>query len=192
MLNYNTDFRRTAWIAAVLVATTACRSGLFGSGSDVTPSPGEPVGSVTIRGSNAMHHGTLRLERAEGGGVRLSGMLVGVPAGPHGLHIHAVGRCDAPDFTSAGAHLNAEGRQHGLRNPAGPHAGDAPNVVANTGGRAPVDVVFPYASVPAGTASTLRDADGSSVVLHARADDQISDPAGDSGDRIACGVVQFP
>lgn len=191
MLNYN-DFRRMALVAGVLVASSACRSGLFGSGSDVAPSPGEPVGSVTLRGSNAMHHGTLRLERAEGGGVRLTGMLVGVPAGPHGLHIHDVGRCDAPEFASAGGHLNAEGRQHGLRNPAGPHAGDAPNVVANAGGRAPVDVVFPYASALAGTAATLRDADGSSIVLHARADDQATDPAGDSGARIACGVVQFP
>lgn len=178
-------------VIAVLTSTSACRTGLFESGGDVAPSPGDPVGSVTLRGSNAMHHGTLRVERAEGGGVRLTGMLVGVPAGPHGMHIHAVGRCDAPDFASAGGHLNPEGRQHGLRNPAGPHAGDAPNVVANPGGRVPVDLIFPYASALPGTVASLRDADGSAVVLHARADDQVTEPSGDSGPRIACGVVQI-
>ncbi|HVF38852.1 MAG TPA: superoxide dismutase family protein, partial [Gemmatimonadaceae bacterium] len=114
-----------------------------------------------------------------------------LPEGSHAIHFHAVGRCDpsgtAP-FTSAGAHYNPLGRQHGLDNPAGPHAGDAPNFTMARGvGRATFNT--DRVSITAGSTS-LFDADSSSIVVHAAADDQISQPSGNSGGRIACGVLR--
>jgi superoxide dismutase, Cu-Zn family len=145
---------------------------------------------VNLRGSDGTPHGTLQLDAIAGGGVRLTGTLTGLPPGPHGIHLHAAGRCEPPGFESAGGHFNPQGRQHGLRNPAGPHAGDAPNIVADASGRAAVDLTFAGASLEEAGARSLRDADGAAVVVHASQDDQVTDPSGNSGARIACGVIE--
>jgi Cu-Zn family superoxide dismutase len=108
----------------------------------------------------------------------------GFSVGRKGLHVHAVGRCDLPGFTSAGPHWNPEGRKHGIANPAGPHAGDLPNVPAAANGSVRETVVLTGASLAA-----LRDADGSALVIHAGEDDNVTDPSGNSGDRIACAVL---
>lgn len=117
--------------------------------------------------------------------LRLS--VNGLPPGPHGLHLHAVGRCDAPDFSSAGPHLNPEAKQHGRANPAGSHLGDLPNLDVASDGRGGLTVVL------GGTRDELRallfDADGTAVVVHANADDYRTDPTGNSGSRIACGIL---
>jgi len=118
-------------------------------------------------------------------GVRLQGTLKGLPAGVHALHLHAVGQC-VPPFTSAGPHFNPANVPHGLSTPQGGHAGDLPNVVVGPDGRGVVDVT---GGARLEGASALLDADGAAVVLHAAPDDNVTDPAGNAGARIACGVV---
>jgi len=122
------------------------------------------------------------------GGVRLSLQVNGLTPGNHGIHVHAVGQCDATAFTSAGAHFNPESHQHGLSNPAGPHAGDLSVLVVGSNGQATYTVTSPRVTLGAGPES-LFDADGSALVIHADNDDQVTDPTGNSGDRIACGVL---
>jgi superoxide dismutase, Cu-Zn family len=124
--------------------------------------------------------------------VHVDVLVSGLPPGSHGIHFHAVGNCDSsggPAFASAGAHFNPLGRQHGLDNPAGPHGGDAPNLTVGADGTAHASFTTDRISLTEGSTS-LFDADGSSIVIHAAADDQISQPAGNSGARIACGVVR--
>ena len=101
--------------------------------------------------------------------------------------MHEVGRCDAPAFTTAGGHFNPEGKQHGFRNSSGSHAGDLPNVSPPQSGSLTFDVLLPNASLSGRNA--LLDADGAAIVVHASADDYLTDPSGNSGSRIACGVI---
>ena len=108
-----------------------------------------------------------------------------MPPGPHGVHVHMVGRCDGPDFTTAGGHWNPTNRQHGSQNPAGPHVGDMPNLLIGTDGSGSLSI-----TLPGGTLAGLMDGDGSAFVVHASADDLRTDPAGNSGGRIACGVFE--
>lgn len=143
-----------------------------------------------MRSPSGEQLGTLHLSAAPQGGVRLQGTLAGIAPGPHGIHIHAVGRCDAPSFESAGAHFNPGARQHGLRNPAGAHAGDAPNIVSDAARRAVIDLHFPAVALGPWSPGNLRDSDGSAVVIHADPDDHVTDPSGNSGARIACGVIE--
>ena len=116
-------------------------------------------------------------------GLEISVTLSGIPDGRHGFHIHENGECTAPDFTSAGGHFNPTGAQHGMESATGPHAGDMPNVIVE-GGTGSLTFVNPYLS-----GSGFPGPNGASVVIHAGPDDYSTDPAGDSGARIACGVV---
>lgn len=112
--------------------------------------------------------------------------------GDHGIHFHAVGSCVAassPAFSSAGGHFNPLGKQHGLNNAAGPHAGDAPNFAIGANGKGKASFTTDRITLTSG-ATSLMDADGSSIVIHAAADDQMSQPSGNSGARIACGVIK--
>lgn len=113
----------------------------------------------------------------------------GVPAGAHGIHLHQVGKCDAPAFDSAGPHWNPAGRKHGLENSNGPHAGDFPNVEADSAGNILTSIPLETLELTGGS-QPLLDADGASVVIHAKADDNMSDPSGNSGARILCGIVK--
>lgn len=108
-------------------------------------------------------------------------------AGPHGLHLHAVGKCEGPAFASAGPHLNPGSHQHGAQNPAGAHLGDLPNLVIGADGSGSVTFALP--GTPAGVTAALFDTDGSALVVHAGEDDYRTDPSGNSGARIACGVL---
>ena len=117
------------------------------------------------------------------GGLRLTLDARALPAGTHGAHVHLAGRCDAPTFETAGAHWNPSGAQHGTQNPRGPHAGDLPNLIVGADGRGTLGV-----TVPGATMAGLLDADGASMMVHAAADDLRTDPSGNSGGRIACGV----
>lgn len=119
------------------------------------------------------------------GGLRVTLDARGLPPGTHGAHIHMVGRCDAPDFTTAGGHWNPTAHQHGTMNPQGPHSGDLPNLIVGTDGRGTIGIVIPGATV-----AGLMDADGAAMVVHANPDDLKTDPSGNSGGRIACGVFQ--
>ncbi len=126
------------------------------------------------------------IETPEGVRVALTGYRL--PPGGHGLHVHAVGRCDPPDFASAGAHFNPTGKQHGRMNPAGPHAGDLPNLVAAASGEAGLDITTKAFTLSPGPSSLLGDK-GTALVVHANPDDDKTDPTGNSGGRIACGVI---
>lgn len=119
------------------------------------------------------------------GGLRFAVEVAGMPAGTHGVHVHTTGRCDAPDFTTAGGHWNPTQMKHGSMNPQGPHQGDIPNLEVGADGRGTV-----AATVPGATMAGLMDQDGAAFVVHAGPDDLMTDPAGNSGGRIACGVFQ--
>jgi Cu-Zn family superoxide dismutase len=127
--------------------------------------------------------GTVRAWQTAGG-VTFRIDASGLPHGVHGIHVHTVGRCDPPEFTSAGGHWNPTARKHGMNNPAGPHAGDLPNVEVAANGVLGAAVTLPGASM-----ASLLDADGAALVLHAGADDYVTDPSGNSGARIACAVI---
>ena len=120
-------------------------------------------------------------------GVLLSLDLAGFPAGDHALHIHAVGKCEPPKFESAGPHFNPENKEHGLKNPQGPHAGDMPNIHIPKSGKVKIEVLNQMVSLSGKNA--LLDDDGSAIVIHEGADDYASDPAGHAGGRLACAVV---
>lgn len=120
-------------------------------------------------------------------GVEVRVQAAGLPQGEYGVHIHAVGRCDAPGFESAGAHWNPAARQHGKLNPQGHHLGDLDNLVVDAeGGRLEFSV---RGATLHGGEHPIVDADGASVVIHANPDDYRTDPSGNSGARIACGVL---
>jgi Cu-Zn family superoxide dismutase len=153
-----------------------------------TPAVSQTAGSATamLRDTSGAPVGTIALAET-GSGVLLSGSLSGIAPGTHGIHVHTVGRCDAPGFTSAGGHFNPEQKKHGFRSSAGAHAGDLTNISVPPGGSLTFDLLLPHATLR-GTNSLL-DADGSAIVIHAGADDYLTDPAGNSGSRIACGVI---
>lgn len=122
-------------------------------------------------------------------GVLLHVRLKGAPAGTHGFHIHAVGKCEGGDFASAGGHFNPRGHKHGLMTQGGHHAGDLPNLTVAASGELMAELVAASVTLKPGEPNSLFDQDGSAIVLHDKADDHKTDPAGDSGPRIACGVV---
>ena len=133
--------------------------------------------------------GTAQLWQDGNGVVNVEISSITLPAGTHGIHFHDVGKCEGPAFTTAGGHYNPMGMEHGLQNPKGPHAGDNPNIVIPAGGVGNVSFTTERVSLTPGTRSLL-DADGTALVVHASADDQVTNPSGNSGARIACGVVR--
>jgi Cu-Zn family superoxide dismutase len=124
-----------------------------------------------------------------GSAVHLRVTASGMAPGTYGAHIHMIGRCDGPAFATAGAHWNPAGRQHGSQNALGPHLGDLPNLVVGADGTGAIEFNLPDAAVTGGVRSLL-DGDGSAIVLHAGPDDYRTDPSGNSGARIACGVFR--
>lgn len=145
--------------------------------------PDVPVTTSNLISSSGAVIGTVRVF-SEPTGVMLRISAAGVPAGQHGVHLHSVGKCEGPKFTSAGSHWNPTDKKHGHRNPAGYHMGDLGNVGVGADGKLIVALLVPEATIDG-----LRDADGAALVLHASADDEVTDPSGNSGDRIACGVL---
>jgi len=142
---------------------------------------GPVAGAPTIALVNAAGAATGAVQvEPRSGGAYLRIAVQGLPPGDHGLHLHAVGRCDPPGFQSAGGHWNPEGRQHGHLNPQGPHLGDLPNLTVSANGHGAINFRI---------AGLMTDADGTSLVIHARPDDYRTDPIGNSGDRIACAVL---
>jgi Cu-Zn family superoxide dismutase len=121
-------------------------------------------------------------------GVRIVLASQGLEPGEHGIHIHERGECIPPDFMSAGPHYNPTSRSHGLENPQGPHAGDLPNLSVSATGTGVIEAVTDRVTLSDGPSSLLHPG-GTALVIHAMPDDQMSDPAGNSGTRVACGVI---
>lgn len=122
-------------------------------------------------------------------GVRITVNVKGLTPGMHGIHIHAVSTCSPPNFTSAGGHYNPEGKKHGMNNPGGPHAGDMPNLVVGPDGTGALDYINPRVTLAPEATNSLFKVNGTSLVIHAKADDEVTDPSGNSGPRIACGPI---
>jgi Cu-Zn family superoxide dismutase len=142
---------------------------------------------ATFVTADGKHIGTAMLMQTPGG-VLIDMKVDGVPAGEHALHIHETGKCDAPNFASAGDHYNPAGAKHGFVAGKDHHAGDLPNQFVQDGGMLRAHVLTPQVTLSAGK-TTLFDADGSALVIHAKADDYASQPAGEAGDRFACAVI---
>lgn len=124
----------------------------------------------------------------QGGDVAASITATNLTPGAHGTHVHMTGSCIAPDFKSAAGHWNPKSTQHGMHNPRGAHAGDLPNMNVGPDGVGALDFTIAGALV-SGNESALLDSDGAAIVIHAGPDDMISDPAGNAGGRVACGVI---
>jgi len=120
-------------------------------------------------------------------GLSISFAATGMEPGTYGVHVHAAGRCEGPAFESAGAHWNPTNEKHGRENPQGAHLGDMPNLTVGADGTGRIEFTVPGATLSGGTNAML-DADGAAFMVHARPDDYRTDPSGNSGDRIACGV----
>ncbi len=168
-------------VPAVLLAVwtgVAVAQGI-GAHTDLKDTNGKQVGAADFVEGPKGVTGTVKLQEGQ--------KTVG--PGEHGIHFHEKGDCSSGDFKSAGEHFNPESKKHGLRNPEGPHAGDSPNLEVKEDGSADGQMTTDRVSLSSGKTS-LFDSDGSALVIHAKADDQKTDPSGDSGDRQVCGVIE--
>lgn len=191
-----------AWTTALLCAVLGACDGAAGErettmiggdgepGAAAAPAPAAQGTAVRVemRDSAGVSVGSAELSEGDVG-VRLALRLSGLPPGEKGLHVHETGRCEPPAFESAGGHFNPRGRQHGTENPEGPHAGDLPNVRVDDDGRVDTTLVTDRLTLAPGQATSVVGAGGTALVLHAQPDDYRTDPSGESGDRIACGVI---
>ena len=175
---------RTALLASVMMI------GFAGCATDRNDGDDDNLSAVAadLKDASGRSVATASLTQS-GESLQVRIVATALPPGAHGAHVHSVGACDAPDFASAGPHWNPTGRLHGTQNPQGPHRGDMPNLLVGTDGRGTLEFVIPAGAIARGE-NRLLDQDGAALVIHAAADDYRTDPSGNSGARIACGVLQ--
>lgn len=169
-------------IAAVGLALvlTGCANMGMGSGART------PAAAAMLSDKDGADRGRVDLFR-DGTGLRLEVVARGFIPGTYGMHIHMVGKCDGPDFMTAGAHWNPAGAQHGRDNPLGAHQGDLPNLVVETGMIGRVTIRIPDGAMTGD--GGVMDGDGAAFIIHAQPDDLRTDPTGNSGARVVCGVL---
>ncbi|UOR14064.1 superoxide dismutase family protein [Halobacillus amylolyticus] len=161
-------------VLTTLLTITGCGEKRSPLESALYNQAGDRIGTVTLT--------------EQPGGVEVKVKAEGLEAGPHGIHIHEFPKCEGPDFKSAGNHFNPTQKKHGLMNQKGAHVGDLPNIDAESSGMADAKLMLPEATLKDGQTSLLRK-EGTSVVIHSGPDDGMSQPAGDSGDRVACAEI---
>ena len=169
------NFLAAAGVAALLATAAAL------------PASAELMANAQLKDGSGKAMGDVDLVQTQSG-VLIKLQLKGIAPGEHAFHVHAVGKCEAP-FESAGPHFNPTNHKHGMLSGQG-HAGDMPNLHVPQSGELSVEVLNSAISLDKGKPNSVFDNDGSSLVIHAKADDYKTDPAGNSGDRIACGVIQ--
>ena len=172
---------------AVALATSAQAKSKKESLGRIKDAPPSVSATTQLLGPSGELRGTARLEQRPAG-TQVTVTAEDMPPGTYGVHLHETGKCDGPDFKSAGGHFNPGHRQHGHDNPLGAHTGDLPNLVVGADGHGSFTEQLPDLTLTGGTAPLL-DADGAAVVVHAQADDYKTDPSGNSGARIACGAL---
>ena len=171
--------RQFALIALTLAGLAGCTT--------MGTIPTKRIASAILHNTNGLPAGTAVLI-ASGDSLTLNLAAATLPAGGHGLHLHMIGSCEIPTFSSAGGHLNPEGHLHGTANPAGSHLGDLPNLMINAQGAGALSIRL--RGTRADLEAALFDSTGSAIVVHADPDDYKTDPSGNSGTRIACGVLE--
>lgn len=187
-----------AALALTGLVAVACAGGANVGRSSATPNPDaydESPASVIANAAIVNADGTtvgLASLRETRLGVRIEVKVTGLPPGKHGMHIHAVGKCDKPDFASAGPHFNINAKTHGVPGSVNAHAGDLPNLVVGPDGKGSLLFYSPHLSLNKAQSNGLTFGAGTAVVIHANEDDEKTDPSGNSGGRIACGVVRNP
>jgi Cu-Zn family superoxide dismutase len=168
-------FVKQAACLSLLIAASALPAAAQSASAPLKDAQGKEVGSANL--TQTPH------------GVLINVAVKGLPPGEHAFHVHAVGKCEPP-FTSAGGHFNPAGKKHGMLAAEGFHAGDMPNLHVPQSGDLTVEVVNADITLEKGKPNSVFDADGSAIVIHAKSDDYKTDPAGDAGGRIACGVIK--
>ena len=183
-----TKTTQTLLFSALLASAVACsKRRVDVSTTAATPSATSPV-TVSLANASGGSIGTATLS-PDAAGVKITLAVNGLSAGEHAIHVHQTAQCDAPTFTSAGGHFNPEQKQHGLSNPQGPHAGDMPNFTVDASGRSSATVIARGVTLSDGSHSVFTNG-GTALVIHEKADDMKTDPAGNAGARIACGVIR--
>lgn len=162
-------------LAGLVCTATALPALAQSASAPMKNADGKEIGSVNLTQTNQ--------------GVLINISVKGLPPGEHAFHVHAVGKCEPP-FTTAGGHFNPGGKKHGMMSPEGQHAGDMPNLHVPQGGDLTVEVLNTNITLEKDKPNSVYDADGSAVIIHAGKDDYRTDPTGDAGGRIACGVIQ--
>ncbi|WP_176590387.1 superoxide dismutase family protein [Sphingobium sp. EM0848] len=169
----------------LVVLASACATS---SASSAEPASGAaPMAHAKLLAGDGSPRGTAMVTQAADG-LHVVVKAQGLTPGMHAVHIHTTGMCTGPDFTSAGGHWNPTGHKHGKDNPQGMHMGDMPNMIAGADGAGELEYVIPGGAISGG-ATPLLDSDGAAVVIHAQADDYKTDPAGNAGGRVACGIL---
>ena len=161
---------------------------MAGAAAAEAPAEALPRAKAILINSEGKEIGAAVFQEADGG-VWVELKVSGLPPGPHAFHIHSAGLCDPPDFKSAGPHFNPYHKKHGQQNPEGPHSGDLPNLTVDAEGTGSLNVLAPGVTLAGEGENSLFHPGGASLVIHASPDDNTTDPAGNAGARIACGVI---